>query len=438
MRIGRRALLRGAVGAVGLSSIAPLARLMAAEASGHRLVACYFSGGWDVLLGPDPRDPAGSYPGINLGTDILAAEYRDPFPVVVGGREVLWGAPMQPLVAHRDLITVINGVNMNTVAHPTGRAYSNTGIAPAGSVARGSSLGTVFAAGGPVGPDGPVLPNLSIGITSYNADYNESVNAVRINRSRDLGALLGPPSRDLGEELEALLAAAQDEASSCVGSTYRGHSPEDELRLSRERRRRLQRDNVSAYFDFAADTPEMNEIRALYGFAPTSDDRTPQVAAATAAQIIRNDMSRAVSVQLQKGLDSHSNWVNHPGLLRTGFEALGNLLTHLRMDDPALERTTVMAFSEFSRTPRINGSSGRDHWFANSFMVFGSTLRNMVYGATNTDDLGLVEVDLATGLPDPIGGQIIKPEHVYATLVASVGLDPTPYRVDPIGGLIVG
>ena len=79
----------------------PMRPLLAQSAAGHRFVACFLDGGWDVLLAGDPRDPAGSYEGIDLGLNMLAAEYRDPFPVSMGGTEQLWGPTLRALEAAR-------------------------------------------------------------------------------------------------------------------------------------------------------------------------------------------------------------------------------------------------------------------------------------------------------------------------------------------------
>ena len=95
----------------------------------------------------------------------------------------------------------------------------------------------------------------------------------------------------------------------------------------------------------------------------------------------------------------------------------------------------MLVYSEFSRTPRINGDGGRDHWFADSVMIFGSTLRRGVFGASNEQDLGLLAVDPVTGLPNESGIQI-RPEHVMATLIKSLGGDPSPYREDPFDAWI--
>jgi len=435
-RFARRDLIRCGLAAGGALMAAPIARLFAqpGAAEDRRLVACYFSGGWDVLLGPDAQEPTARN---GIGRLDGPARYKTPFPVTLGGREVLWGGPMRALAEHADLTTCFRGVNMNTVSHPTGRAYVVSMKQPAGTVVRGNALGTVFASGGQLEGEGaPALPNVAIGMQSTNVDYDLAASAVQIDRPNEIAYLIDAPrpDRTLPATVEQLLAEAQDESESCISDRHAG-SPVGGLELSRERLRRLQRDRVAERFAFDADTPEMVALRNRY-FGGGPPRQGAQMQAAVAAQLLRTGLSRSVSIKLQRGLDTHfGNWVTDQApRLEEGFDALGALLSDLREDDPGLERTTVIAFSEFSRQAFLNPKLGRDHWFANSFLVFGSLLTPGVFGATD-GELGLRKVDLVTGRPEG-SGTIIKPEHVFATVVKAAGLDWTEYRVDALDAWI--
>jgi uncharacterized protein (DUF1501 family) len=425
----RRSLLKGALGGAAMYALWPIRPLLAQSAAGHRFVACFLDGGWDVLLAGDPRDPAGSYEGIDLGLNMLAAEYRDPFPVSMGGTEQLWGPTMRALEPHADLATFFRGINMNTVSHQTAKSYSHTGREPAGAVARGDSIATVAAS---VHDQGTLLPNAAISIPSYNRAFDNRFSAIRMNDPREISDLIGGTRGALPEGVEGLLHDALEDAYSCVSPAYSGRLPEDELRISRDRILKLQQQDVVTRFDFNADTPEMNEIRALYPLNNGTGRAT-----ATAAQLLRTELSAAVTTRVRGGFDTHRNeWATaQPERLVEAFEAIGAMLTHLRNDDPSFERTTVLIYSEFARTPKINGDGGRDHWFADTMMVFGSTLKSGVFGASNEQDLGLLAVDPVTGQPDESGIQL-RPEHVMATLVQSLGGDPSPYREDPFDAWI--
>lgn len=424
-QLGRRALLQGALGGAAVYALWPIRPLLAQDTTGHRFVACFLDGGWDVLLAGDPRDPAGNYEGIDLGLNLLAGEFQDPFPVSMGGTEQLWGPTMRALEPHADLATFFRGINMNTVSHDTAKSYSHTGRQPAGAVAKGDSIGTVAAS---VHDKGTLLPNTAISIPSYNRAFDNRFSAIRMNDPREIRDLIGPTQNAMPEGVEALLNKALEEAYSCVSPAYSGRLPEDELHISRDRILRLQEQDVVARFDFNADTPEMNAIRALYPL-----DNGAGRATATAAQLLKTDLSAAVTARVRGGYDTHGGeWsTDQPARLVESFEAIGAMLTDLREDDPSFERTTVLVYSEFARTPKINGDGGRDHWFADTMMVFGSTLKTGVFGASNEVDLGLLSVDPVSGRPDESGIQL-RPEHVMATLVQSLGGDPSPYREDPL------
>ena len=410
-------------------ALAPIRPLLAQDASGHRFVACFLDGGWDVLLAADPRDPAGTYEGIDVGTARLAPEFQNPRPVSMGGTEHLWGPTMLALEPHADLATFFRGINMNTVSHDTARSYSHTGQQPAGTLARGDSIGTVAAS---VHDKGSLLPNTAISVASFNRAFDNRFSATRMNDPREIRDLIGPTRNALPEGVEGLLHQALEDAYSCVSPAYSGRLPEDELRISRDRIQKLQEQDVVARFDFDAATPEMDEIRSLY---PLNNGAGRAVA--TAAQLLRTDLSAAVTTRVSGGFDTHGGeWAaDQPQRLVVALDAIGAMITHLRNDDPNFERTTVMVYSEFSRTPKINGDGGRDHWFADSVMIFGSTLKTGVFGASNEQDLGLISVDPITGQPNEAGIRL-RPEHVMATLVQSLGGDPSPYREDPLSAWI--
>lgn len=421
----RRFLLRGALGGVGMLSLKPLTRVLAqdaaAAAAGRRFVACYLSGGWDVLLGPDPRDPSRSYPGIDLGTERLAQEYQDPIPVSLGGTETLWGASMAALVPHADLVTLFRGMNMNTVSHDTARLYSHTAIEPDNTLAKGDSIGTIAAA---AFDDGKLIPNAAIQVESFNKKFDNRFTAFQMSDPDEISDLVGLNRNRLPDYLETMLRDTLDSAKSCVSPEYQGRLPQDQLELSRDRLKRIQDQDLGRRFDFYSGGAEMDAIRSLYNI----NDRAGE-AAATAAQLLRTELSAAVTAELSGGFDTHDGrWsTRQPEQLRRSFDAVGALVTHLREDDPDFERTTVVVYSEFSRTPRINGDGGRDHWFNDSVVVLGSSLRNGVFGASNEDDLGLISVDPVTGRPSADGIQL-KPEHVFGTLVKSLGGDPFDFR----------
>ncbi len=440
-KVTRRGLFKGILGASALAAVGPAHRLLGQTSEPHKFVSVYFNGGWDVLVGLDPRDPAtpGMYPGIDLGTDQLMPAYQTPIDVTLGSQSTILGAALGGLLPHTDVMTVFRGVNMNTVAHAAGRAYVNTYVQPSGVVARGDSLGVRMAS---IGDGDFVMPNVSLGVPSFNIDFPVEYTAVRTASATQILDLLRPQGVEFDDEIETLLRAAQDSSRSCVGRRYQGVSPEASLRVSRGRVRQLKEENIEQFFALQADTPEMEALRTRYGITVAEAGRgnIPGTIAAITSQLLNLGLARSVSIQLQVGLDTHStNWAaSQAQRQEAAWNALAALVSDLREDDPQLRNTTILVHSEFARTPRINGNRGRDHWFANSMLVLGGRIKRGVFGATRIDNLGLQAVNLTTGLADEETGTMLKPEHIGATVAASVGLDPAPFRVSPLSAWIEG
>jgi uncharacterized protein (DUF1501 family) len=149
-------------------------------------------------------------------------------------------------------------------------------------------------------------------------------------------------------------------------------------------------------------------------------------------------------MNLVGGLDTHfGTQVAHATTQRSGWNALADLVDDLRNSPhPSggsfLDHTTLLAFSEFARTPLINGSGGRDHHISSSALLIGAGIRhNVVFGQAGDINMAPGVVNRTTGLPDPKGVNIF-PEDVVATVLASAKLDYAITRTQPLQGLLSG
>ena len=101
-----------------------------------------------------------------------------------------------------------------------------------------------------------------------------------------------------------------------------------------------------------------------------------------------------------------------------------------------MEHTTIMVFSEFSRTPLINGSGGRDHHISSSALLMGAGIKhNMVFGKAGDINMAPGLVNRSTGLADPKGLSIL-PEDIIATILASAKLDYAITRTTPLSAIL--
>lgn len=144
---------------------------------------------------------------------------------------------------------------------------------------------------------------------------------------------------------------------------------------------------------------------------------------------------RSIEVNLS-GFDTHvSNHEGHITQTKILDPAIATLLKELKERD-LLDSTIVLCMSEFGRTPSINPAGGRDHW-PNWFscMIAGGGFREgTVIGATPSD-----LPKQSSNMQMMAGGKTIGPEdpiqvpELYATIMASMGIDARKEIMTPIG-----
>jgi len=450
----RRTFLKAAAGFGGSLLLGSLPFRAFADATqlapaGRCFVFAYFQGGWDQLLALDPRDPTVftvdrlSETRIQPGYDLIADASYPLLPITPPTRpgaapsRLSFGPAIGRLADHYDLMAVIRGINMTTLAHDEGFRYFLTGKHPVGGAARGSSVATEIV--GQMKPLVP-LPSVAYGVESYNDRYPGTANALRVSRSTDLLLTLSPSTTALDSELEKQLLDFRGQPISCDQAAYDSRGLTSAYRGSRNQMQTVLSQKLDAAFRF--ELPQNDAVRATYGLPSSGPYETSSGRAALVATALKRGISQCVSITLTGGLDTHfGSQKTHADNLRAGFNALGDLITDLRATDhPAggnfMDHTTVMVFSEFARTPTINATNGRDHHLTSSCLLMGAGLKhNVAFGKSGDVGMSPGVIDYKTGLPD-LNGRNIFPDEVVATVLASAGLDYSITRTDPLRALL--
>ncbi|MFN3197133.1 MAG: DUF1501 domain-containing protein [Bradymonadia bacterium] len=421
----------------------------AAEVKDRYFVFCYFEGGWDALISLDPRNPAEFNDGNMLETGIQPGYDRLPGQFSrqnINAGPFTLGPCCGELPQIADKFSVIRGINMATLTHEVGRRYFITGKEPAGLNAQGSSIATLAAsqiAGGET-PDRPV-PHLAHRVESYNIDQPAFATAMPVaavgHMQYILQDTLGIPT-GIRPNVRGALGAYWSKRRDCApGRGASATAIADAYRSNRARARDVV--TTALYSQFQFDAPELAGVREHYGINAGLLE-TPRGRAALASQALRSGLSRVVSVVLADGLDTHDgNWANEQSTrLSEGFTALARLITDLDQTEAPggggslLSKTTIVAFSEFNRTPRLNERNGRDHHLGNCAVVAGGGIQpGKVIGASSDLAMGPLHIDLASGQADE-SGVSLSPTHVMATALQSGGLDASDLRIDGIPGLL--
>lgn len=461
-QLSRRGLLRGIaaagglIGAEGLIGVGGLGGwdgltklALAQESNGfdstrdRYYIFCYFSGGWDILVGLDPRDP-GVFSDERLRSTLIQPGY-DRLDGV--GRNVIYspngtmfGPHIGELVRHADRLAVVRGMSMETLTHEAGRRRFLTGRPPSGLQARGSSGSAWLAAH--LGAEEPI-PNLSVQVEAFNVDQPNYASALRVSNTDDLLRTLAPADPPLSSLISRQISASLTDASNCntaQRSAFWRAAEESRLKATE-----MTQGGFSERFDFRR--PEFAELRSLYGMTNTND--SSELRGALAVQALCSGMSRCVSVQVANGLDTHfDNWESDQGRNQErGFDVVARMVDDLSGREYKgtgrswLDHTTIVGFSEFSRTPLLNPNGGRDHALTNACFLIGGGIRGgQVIGASSNVGMQPTAANLHTGqsLVNPSAGEVILPEHVLQTLFHEVGIPESraDFRVSPISALI--
>jgi len=317
-----------------------------------------------------------------------------------------------------------------------------TGKVPSGLQARGSSASTWLSS--VLGQAHPI-PNLAVSVAAYNDGLPNFASALKVNSVPDLVRALSPSDPLLNIDVHNQIREGHRQRALCPDALRSAFWKKAED--ARVKSIEMMNSQLDALFDFQkANDPVMEAIRDHYGISANGSTalQTPEAQAAMASQAIKSGISRCVTVRITSGLDTHRDeWTTVQGEnQQTGFDLVAKLVEDLSTTqygdtgDSFLDHTTILGFSEFSRTPLLNQDGGRDHSLTNACFLLGAGIKGgQVVGASS--DLGMAPqpINLDTGVVDA-GGEIVRPEHVLQTLFRQAGLGDEPdMRVEGINAI---
>ena len=444
MRTTRRTFLKvlsaGAATAVaGLPTIDALADVAAGN-DAEFFVFVIALGGWDVTLWSDPRNEQRGiiHPASTENTDTGPLKRWVDAPLGEGafktfelvrpkGSNMVFGPGIGDLADMADRLTLINGLEMNTVAHPDGQVFSTTGRHPQGGRVAAASVDTILS--NELGRQ-QLFPTVSVRFPSSYVGDNLDRRVVPLAID-DIGSISRTLSRaqayDSSPERDRVTAMLSEEARDLASrSTY----PDllDGMDLQYQSLSRMLASNLQDVFSTGGLRKAHPEFDYKARFAGG-----PSVNAAFAVEAMKRNVVRCVSFAVG-GFDTHGN--NYRGQAQLQQETFGLIASLVRSLDDTPHPTKqgaklsdhahVLVVSDFCRTPQINLGMGRDHYPNNSALVISPRFRpGLVFGKTDPDQL----------LPLPArkfadGERAIAPPDLLATFVSAFGVNPRKYMRD--------
>ena len=422
-------------GLLPLRSIADVAKANEDEF----FVFIHASGGWDVTLWADPRNelrgiihPASTEntdkAPLRLWVDAPLDATSKTFELVrPKGSNLVFGPGIGALAEMPDRITIINGLAMNTVAHPDGATFSATGRHPQGGRVAASSIDTMLS--NELGKD-QLLPTVSLRFPSAFVGDTLDRRAVplavddvgSVGRSLFRAQLFDDTSER--DKVTALLSA--EAADLAKRATYPGAL--EGLDLQYRSLRRMLGTNLQEVFSSNSLRqlhPELN-YKARFGGGPA-------VNAAFAIEAMKRNIVRCVSFTFGS-FDTHgNNFRGHAQNQQELFDMIAVLVRTLdatphptKAGKKLSDHTHIMVVSEFCRTPQINLAMGRDHYPNNSALVVSPRFKtNIAFGKTDPDQLLPMPAKTFTD-----GPRAIAPPDLLATMLGAFDIDPRKYMRD--------
>ncbi|AKU95596.1 hypothetical protein AKJ09_02260 [Labilithrix luteola] len=428
--------------AAALTGFVPL-RSMAAEITkandGEFFVFVHASGGWDVTLWADPRNemrgivhPASTEntdkAQLRLWVDAPLSDGNKTFELVRPKRSnLVFGPGIGALAEMPDRITVVNGLAMNTVAHPDGATFSATGRHPQGGRVAASSIDTMLA--NELGTE-QLLPTVSLRFPSAFVGDKLDRRAVPLAVD-DVGSvgrtLFRAQAFDSNAERDKVTALLSEEAADLAKrSTYPGVL--DGLDLQYQSLRRMLGTNLQEVFT----ANSLRQLRPEFNYKARFAGG-PSVNAAFAVEAMKRNIVRCVSFACGS-FDTHgNNYRTHAQNQQELFDMVATLLKALdqtphptKTGKKLSDHAHIMVISEFCRTPQINLAMGRDHYPNNSALVVSPRFKtNMAFGKTDVEQLLPMPAKTFTD-----GERAIAPPDLLATMLGAFAIDPRKYMRD--------
>ena len=424
MLLSRRSLLMGA----GAAALVPTLSRAARAAGAHRLVVVLADGGWDSTFVFEPKLDVPDIDGPEVDEkrndpdDVnVVSHYGDLAVCTNEGRRRNVTAFFDKWA---DRCCIVNGLLVGSIVHDFGRYRILTGT----QVNTNPDLATIAGF-----EHGANLPLGSVDTSGLSLSGTLGTSAGRLGARNQIGYLLDGtqmpaplPSMGISRypqftpdlDEQALLEEFVVNRLTQQPTTRAGMQAQvDAMIEARDRAQRL----VEAR-DLILPELRTGVAQSLVGLADL------------AVNLLANDVCSTVTI------DSGLTWDTHEGnaLQHANYDMLFSPLDTLIQglsDRGLLDSTLVAVVSEMGRTPRLNGTAGKDHWPTTSALLLGGPTRGgRVVGGTD-DGVEALPVDLASGATTS-SGAILRYDNFAAGLLAMLDIDPGDWlpRVDPFLG----
>ena len=379
------------------------------------LIWINMSGCWDILEITDPK------PASTSGIDMIYTwgEAR----AVAGASDGARIGRFLPGIANlgSDLL-VVRGLAMGTTSHMAGSVYMDTGILSNAGRVNAASVPAIVAS-----ESNATIPIIQLnGGSEPQTDRGllKPVSAVRADNLALYRSMYPDGDEALERKTAVLdyLAASATRLQDEVGANDRLSN----LTAAESKVRGQFAENVGAKLELTDSDRSLFTTNAPAGMGGGGSD-----AFALALKLINNDIVTCINLGVG-GFDTHQNQTTRLQPILGGVDfMISQLVAGLKLSGK-LDDTLIVLYSDFGRTPMVNGSNGRDHWPTGGALIIGGGIDGgRAVGATddNLNAVNLVNPNTGLETTDAAVGVQLNPTHVGGMVVnLALGSGYSTYR----------
>ena len=377
---------------------------------GPFLVHVEAGGGWDTTLMCDPKGRLHA----DEANPTNRTYHRDDIRSPNAPSPLTW-APTQYndtfFGRYYDRLLVLNGIDLGTVNHATGRRYMGSGAVRFNTPSLGALLAaslaptlglTYWSAGGY-----DVTDSLVVRSRVANADGLADLTTPNQFPTHFNEELLYQPEGDFNLAMGLVRARAQRRAAASrlpqlqegLRNYARSHSPGQGL------------DQMRQFL------PDLNGLQSSVA---------RQVALALAGY--QAGLTCAMSAGGPWSFDTHSDNDDQSAAALTLFYSAIDEAWRYIEDQGMADRTLLLMTSELGRTPAYNSGEGKDHWPITTAMLMGTGIRGnrVIGGSTHAQQGRLVNPATLEVVDDEAVGLALTPQQVHLELRDLLGLTGLP------------
>jgi hypothetical protein len=422
MKIDRRQFIAGGLASLLITPL--LNRVAHAGTPAKKLIVILARGAWDVANVFDPRAPGDAnidgpwrqLPGGEI--DYTTEKIAQIGNLTFGYNDTNGSIGYRPNVSSffsewSDLCLVVNGVASGTIVHDLARTRVLTG-------ARGANpdLGAIFG--------NEKKASAPIGYMDFSGEArigNLGASTAQIGQRGQLEILLndeivgipGPQGSGLTYPLFAPTNTDHDAIQAWLTKRENrlktrwedgGPNTQQLANLAGSR---------AAAEDLRASSDKLNELINL------GAEMNLQSQLDLGIKLLNDELCQSVLLDTGFGWDTHDNNSGQNGLfdqLFTELNYLASELTRQKLEEEVL----VVVLSEFTRTPKLNATGGKDHWPVISALLFGAGIEGGRTIGKTSDTLGSEPVNLSTGAYD-VNGTVPDYGNLIAGILEAAGIE---------------